>query len=378
MPGRSRILLLSALATLRALECRVAVNGGREGRLANAAAFASASSCRFLFKCPALLFVPTTCPLVTMPPAKTGPMKRKATARLAEAAGPRGFKRGKHSTNGNLDGDFDEDGLVVIGEEEGAGAFSTSKSSGYSAATDPETARLEAAVLGIAEWQVKGALKLLADGSTVPFIARYRKEATGAMDEVQLRALQAGLERRQKVGDRRAAIVDSLTKAKTLTPELRAALTAASSLAELEDIYLPLRPKRKTRASDARDKGLEELALVMAGKYPAGFAAPPAGANPYQHGPAWLAAEPVVTARRFLKHQLDSGDTRARGVEVEEALAGARDIVAEAWAEDLSVRKRAREPNFLRHALMLTSKERKKGADAEGNYKVLHDANLSP
>ncbi len=132
---------------------------------------------------------------------------------------------------------------------------------------DPETARLEAAALGLAEWKVKGALQLLADGGTVPFIARYRKEVTGAMDETQLRSLLAGLERRQKVGDRRGAIMDSLAKAQLLTPPLTQALNAATSLAELEDIYLPLRPKRTTRASAAVDKGLEDLALVMMGRY---------------------------------------------------------------------------------------------------------------
>ena len=79
------------------------------------------------------------------------------------------------------------------------------------------------------------------------------------MDENQLRALLTGLERRQKVGDRRAAILDSLAKAKLLTVKLTNALNAANTLSELEDIYLPLRPKRKTRASDARDKGLENL-----------------------------------------------------------------------------------------------------------------------
>ena len=87
------------------------------------------------------------------------------------------------------------------------------------------------------------------------------------MDETQLRSLLAGLERRQKVGDRRGAIMDSLVKAQLLTPSLTQALNAATSLAELEDIYLPLRPKRTTRASAAVDKGLQDLALVMMGRY---------------------------------------------------------------------------------------------------------------
>ena len=165
----------------------------------------------------------------------------------------------------------------------------------------------------------------------------------------------------------------SLTKAKLLTPALTQALNGATSLAELEDLYLPLRPKRRTRASDAVDKGLEELALVMMGRYPPGHAAPQAGANPYQGGPGWLAADPAVTARRFLKHRSDAGDARAEGLSELDALAGARDIVAQAWAEEVQVRRRAREPRFLRRAVLLASKERKKGADAEGNYKTYHE-----
>jgi len=302
-------------------------------------------------------------PLAAMPPK--GAVKRKATDSPSAA----GTKRGKHSAAA----DIDEAELVVIEGDEGAGAFSKSKSSGYSAATDPETSKLEAATLGIPEWQVKGALQLLAEGSTVPFIARYRKEVTGAMDENQLRSLLAGLERRQKVGDRRAAILDSLTKAKLLTAKLTKALNAAGTLSELEDIYLPLRPKRKTRASDALDKGLQDLALVMMGLYPSGLAAPPPGANPYHNGPPWLAADAAVTARRFLKNQADSGDKRAEGLSEVHALAGARDIVAQTWAEEVEVRKRARDPRFLRRALHLNSKERKKGADSEGNYKTYHE-----
>ena len=309
--------------------------------------------------------------LTAMPPSARGQIAAGAKRKATSADHAPGVKRGKHSAEAGLA--RAEDDEVIVIDDEGSGAFAPRKSSGYSAAQDPQTAQLEAAALGLSEWQVRGALKLLADGSTVPFISRYRKEATGAMDEAQLRALVAGLERRQKVGDRRAAIVDSLKKAQTLTPELHSKLTAATSLAELEDIYLPLRPKRRTRASDAKDKGLDDLALVMMACLPAGTHSPPAGANPYQHGPSWLASDPIVTARRFLKHQAEVGDVRAAGMSAEDALAGARDIVAQVWAEDLQVRTRAREPNFLRRALQLTSRERKKGADGEGNYKVYHE-----
>ena len=305
--------------------------------------------------------------------------KRKTAEALAPA---RNVKRGKCSTTQDGANDMDEADLVVMDEDEGTGAFPSRKPSGYSAASDPETAKQEAAKLGIPERHVKGALALLDEGSTVPFIARYRKEATGGMDENQLRSLMAGLERRQKVGDRRAAIFESLSKARQLTEALTKALNAATTLSALEDIYLPLRPKRKTRASDARAKGLEDLALVLMGQLPAGFTVPISGTNPYQNGPAWLAADPLVTARRFIKSAVDSGDGRAAGLTPEDALAGARDIVAQTWAEEPEVRKRAREPRFLQRALHVKSKERKKGADAEGNYLAYHDysrpLNLAP
>jgi uncharacterized protein len=314
---------------------------------------------------PRLCVQPTVRAVRAMPPGMA--IKKRKTQESHSA--PSG-KRGKHA---HAPDDMDEADLVEIEENEGAGAFPAAKSSSYSAASDPETAKQEAAKIGIPEWQIKGALALLDEGSTVPFIARYRKEATGGMDENQLRALVTGLERRQKVGDRRAAIIESLSKAKQLTQALTKALQSATTLSELEDIYLPLRPKRKTRASDARAKGLEELATVLMGQLPAGFPAPPAGANPYQNGPSWLAADPTVTARRFLKHAADSGDGRAAGLTPEEALAGARDIAAQTWAEEPEVRKRAREPRFLRRALQVVSKERKKGADAEGNYVTYHE-----
>lgn len=301
--------------------------------------------------------------------------KRKTAESALSPA--RNVKRGKHRSAKDDADDVDDADLIIIGEDEGTGAFPVTKSSGYSAATDPETARQQAAALGIPERHVKGALALLDEGSTVPFIARYRKEATGGMDETQLRSLVRALERRQKVGDRRAAIIESLSKAKQLTEAIQKALNAATSLSELEDIYLPLRPKRKTRASDARAKGLDDLALVLMGQLPEGFVAPPVGANPYQNGPSWLTADPLVTARRFIKSAANSGDgshsERLAGLTPEDALAGARDIAAQIWAEEPEIRKRAREPGFLQRALHVKSKERKKGADLHGNYLTYHD-----
>ena len=108
--------------------------------------------------------------------------------------------------------------------------------------------------------QVEATIALLDDKSTVPFIARYRKEATGGLDDTQLRALAERLTYLRELEDRRAAIIESITAQGKLTPELAAALDAADTKARLEDLYLPYKPKRRTRAQIAREAGLEPLA----------------------------------------------------------------------------------------------------------------------
>lgn len=149
---------------------------------------------------------------------------------------------------------------------------------------------------------MEGAIRLLEEGNTIPFIARYRKEATGGLDEEQLRTVQA--EWKALKAERRAAILSSLGERELLTPTLQQQLEAASSLTELEDLYLPHRPKRKTRASVAREKGLEPL------------------------------------ARRILQQPLNGPGPQQ---EKPEDLAGARDIVAEIMAETPEVRAAVRD-----------------------------------
>jgi len=162
---------------------------------------------------------------------------------------------------------------------------------------------------------VAAALALLDGGATVPFVARYRKEATGGLDEVQLRALAARRAYLVELEERRAAILAAIDGQGKLTPELRAALEACQQKTELEDLYLPYRPRRRTRAGLARERGLEPLAERI-------LAQPPDGA-------------PRVEAERFVDP--------ARGVpDAEAALAGARDIAAERAAEDAGVRAHAR------------------------------------
>src|SRR3954465_11428937 len=117
-----------------------------------------------------------------------------------------------------------------------------------------------ASELNVQEWQVKAAVDLLDGGATVPFIARYRKEATDGLDDTQLRELEARLSYLRELEDRRAAVLKSIDEQGKLTPQLRAAIDAAPTKQELEDLYLPFKPKRRTKAMIARGAGSEPLA----------------------------------------------------------------------------------------------------------------------
>src|SRR5690606_10802560 len=117
--------------------------------------------------------------------------------------------------------------------------------------------------LALSERQVSTVLSLLAEGATVPFIARYRKEMTGSLDEVQLTQIRDRFYQLRELDKRRDAILKSLLDLGKLTPELEEKVRAAETMTTLEDTYLPYRPKRKTRASVARDRGLEPLAQLV-------------------------------------------------------------------------------------------------------------------
>ena len=163
--------------------------------------------------------------------------------------------------------------------------------------------------------QVAATAHLLADGATIPFIARYRKELTGSLDEVAIASIRDRLEQLQALAERREAIVKSLEERGLLTDELKTALDSAGTLAALEDIYQPYRPKRRTRAMVAREKGLEPLADLLW--------AQDTVLDPDQ------AAMPFVNAES--------------GVEsVADALAGARDILAERVSDDTAARTAVR------------------------------------
>ncbi|MDB6171044.1 MAG: binding domain protein [Chthoniobacteraceae bacterium] len=164
--------------------------------------------------------------------------------------------------------------------------------------------------------QVAATAVLLEEGATVPFIARYRKEKTGELDEVQITAIRDRLEQLAELDKRREAIIASLTERKLLTPELIAKIDAVETLSSLEDIYLPFRPKKRTRAMIARERGLEPLADLLWSQE--------------------TRLDPKSEAAKFVDP--------AREVKTpEEALAGARDILAERVNDDASVRARMRE-----------------------------------
>jgi len=187
--------------------------------------------------------------------------------------------------------------------------------------------------LSLRPHQVAAVAELLDGGATIPFIARYRKEATGSLDEVALTSIRDRLGQLKELDDRREAIVKSLEERGQLTQELSDKIMAAETMAVLEDIYLPYRPKRRTRATIAREKGLELLAELI-------FAQDPA-------------ANPEAEAAAFVDE--------SKGVEsVETALAGAGDIIAEKISEDQTARARIRDLFFKEgsfHSKVVPGKE---------------------
>lgn len=166
--------------------------------------------------------------------------------------------------------------------------------------------------LGHHLWQVENTIRLIDDGATIPFISRYRKEMTGSLDEVQIAHIRDEYVKLTETGKRREAIIKSMQEQGVMTPELEARLAEAVTVTELEDIYLPYRPKRRTRASMAREKGLEPLAIQLLKQEAGDF---------------------LIMAESFLSDEVKS---------VEEALQGARDIIAERVNEDEISRKRIR------------------------------------
>ena len=194
---------------------------------------------------------------------------------------------------------------------------------------------------------MQNTLNLLETGATIPFISRYRKEVTGSLDEVQIGNIKDLYAKWLELDKRRAAILDSIAEQGKLTPELRKQIEEAETMSVLEDLYLPYRPKRKTRASVAVEKGLQPLSKLL-----------------------------------WSQRQLDLHREAAKFVNpekgvanVEEALAGARDIIAEKVSENPNIRARLRD-TFLRHSRISTHQIPDR-IDEEGKYRIYYQSEES-
>lgn len=202
-----------------------------------------------------------------------------------------------------------------------------------------------AQALNLTEEQVQNTLNLLETGATIPFISRYRKEATGSLDEVQIGNIKDLYAKWLELDKRRAAVLDSIAEQGKLTPELREKIEQAETMGALEDLYLPYRPKRKTRASVAVEKGLQPLAKLL------------------------LTQRPIDLEREASKY-IDE----EKGVNTpEETLAGARDIIAELISENASIRARLRN-TFLRYSRISTQLIPDK-VDEDEKYRIYYNAN---
>ena len=187
--------------------------------------------------------------------------------------------------------------------------------------------------LGIGEKYVAATLSLIEEGCTIPFIARYRKERTGSLDEVQIAAISDRYEKLLEIQKRKETIIKTINDLDKMTPQLQERIDKCWDATELEDIYLPYKPKRRTRAQVAREQGLEPLALLLM--------------KQREH-------DPERAAERFIK-----GDIKT----VEEALKGAQDIVAETVSEDERTRQQLR--NAFQRQAVITSKVVKAKADTD-------------
>lgn len=203
--------------------------------------------------------------------------------------------------------------------------------------------RMIAAELKLPEHRIAHTLKLLQGGATIPFISRYRKEATGGLDEVQIGDIQTKYEKLCELSKRKETVLSTIEKQGKLTPELKARITACWNATELEDIYLPFKPKRKTRAEAARAKGLEPLALLLMMQKENNLG---------------------TKVRAFVK-----GDVK----DEEDALKGARDILAEQVSEDERSRHLMRN-QFQRQAIIQAKVVKgKESEEASAKYRDYFD-----
>lgn len=196
--------------------------------------------------------------------------------------------------------------------------------------------------LGVKKWQVDAAVRLIDEGNTIPFIARYRKEATGTLDDEQLRKLYERLNYLRGLEEKKEQVLSSIEEQGKLTPELKQQILAAETLVVVEDLYRPYRPKRRTRATIAKEKGLEPLAAAITWK---------------------KMAEPVEeAAKQYVSEE--------KGVAtVEEAIAGARDIIAEFISDKANYRSFIRNVTMKKGTLISQAKD----PDQESVYEMYYD-----
>lgn len=195
---------------------------------------------------------------------------------------------------------------------------------------------------GIKPWQVKASVELMEEGNTIPFIARYRKERTGELDEEKLRGIQERYHYLTQLAQRKEEVIRLIDEQGKLTEELKQKIEQATKLQEVEDLYLPYRPKRKTRASVARDKGLEPLARLMM--------------EQTDEQAIQLAALEYVNQEQGIEKEAD-------------ALQGAMDILAEELSEDAEIRKWVREYTWKQGILVSKAKD----TEARSVYEMYYD-----
>ena len=192
--------------------------------------------------------------------------------------------------------------------------------------------------LGVKNWQVEAAVKLIDEGNTIPFIARYRKEATGTLIDEQLRELGESLTYLRSLEERKSKVMESIAEQGKLTEALKASIEAAQTLVEVEDLYLPYRPKRRTRAGIAREKGLQGLAdYILAQK---------------------KGSDVKKEAQKYVNEEKEVADAEA-------AIAGAMDIIAEQISDEARFRAWIREKTQSKGTIVTAEKAQKKAKDAE-------------
>lgn len=196
--------------------------------------------------------------------------------------------------------------------------------------------------LGVKRWQVDAAVKLIDEGNTIPFIARYRKEATGTLDDEQLRSLYERLLYLRNLEEKKEQVLGSIEEQGKLTEELRSQILAAETLVVVEDLYRPYRPKRRTRATIAKEKGLEPLAAVIT---------------------LQKTEEPLeVTAQEYVNEEKEVHTAQ-------EAIAGAKDIIAESISDEADYRMWIRKHTMQKGHIVSTAKDE----NTESVYEMYYD-----